>query len=132
MDALANVDAKLVCLDDTRKRLSRSLATDGFPEKVFVLSEQHPPERRGPIQQFRILKFRGTVSLSRQHVNASDLQRHADRPAHVHVGVELETQGMSPIARSLRRPGESADSAASFSTRSRLSAIALSNSCLWS
>jgi len=47
VDAQANVDAKLVCVDDTRKLLCRSLATDGFPEKVFVLSEQHPPERRG-------------------------------------------------------------------------------------
>ncbi len=57
-------------------------------------------------------------------------QGQGNRAAHVHVHVEFETQGIRPIARNLRRPGESADSAASLSVRSRLSAMSLSNASL--
>lgn len=79
LDAFADGNAHLMCINHSEERLSAALPTVCLGEKIIVLREQNPPEFRRPVEKRRIFEFARSILVSREHIHATQPRTVSDR-----------------------------------------------------
>jgi hypothetical protein len=114
---LPNGHLELMSIDNPGKRHTLLLPLGRFAEQVLVLTEQDATQSRRTIKQEGVGETVRTVLLCRQHIHSPQTQANRDRLTHVHIHIQLDTQGSLPKARSRFRRGDSPASTIRASTR---------------
>ncbi len=91
LDALADGDAHLMCIDHSGERLSAALPTICLGEKIIVLREQYPPEFRRAVEERRIFEFVRSVFVSCEHIHATRPKAVRDRLRNIVIHTKRET-----------------------------------------
>jgi hypothetical protein len=77
----------------------------GLRQQIVILREEHSPERRGPVQQRRIVNVTEPILEGRQHIDVPQPQPGRDRPWHVLIHIQRERHQCPPRARRRARRG---------------------------
>ena len=122
LHAAANRDAKLMRVDHAGEKFTALLPRGGLGEKIFITRKEHPLELSGAIQQGGIRQPLRAIGLRGENIHPAHQKCVGDDRRDMHIHVKREAHNF-PDARNRRRTGESADVAANFSARRRLSSI---------
>lgn len=109
--ALPDGNRQWVGVNNPREVAPEALAQGGLGEQVLVLTEKHPAQLGGTIQQFRVRQARRTIHLRRHHIDAPQHEGSRDRARDMDIHVQPDTHGSLPSSRNRFRIGESTSSA---------------------
>ena len=105
--ASADAHGQLMNINDPGEDLTTPLPPVCFRQKVFVLAERHPVQRRCPIEQVSVFQAGCPIRLSGQHIHPAQEQPVGDGVGHMDIQVKADAHGSLPNSRNRFRKGVS-------------------------